>query len=218
MDKKIVRLCVIWVMIGLAGCTPSYRLTETPYVSSEEVVYPTPAATLPELVENLLNGDPMVRYVSRNALADYGEEAVVAVPDLIENLSHQDWNEVRIRAAKALGRIGSSASEAVPHLISIVENEKEDYQFLDEAIRALGEIGNKSAVPALAFFLYEDDERFKKLTPNSAMSIAQITGERFTDSENYGFIMTQDGEFYIVPDARKWWEQEGKYQDWGGEE
>ena len=51
-------------------------------------------------------------------LGDFGQDAAVAVPDLILCLKHPH-QEVRRAAVLALGRIGSKADAAVPQLLCL---------------------------------------------------------------------------------------------------
>ena len=66
--------------------------------------------------------DPEVRQYATRVLAKIGEDAIDAVPALIQTL--QDPEEiVRVSAAKALGSIGEGAVDAVPALIPLLQDQ-----------------------------------------------------------------------------------------------
>jgi HEAT repeat protein len=52
------------------------------------------------------------------ALGTFGQDAAIAVPDLLLCLKHPQW-EVRRAAAQSLGKIGPKAEQAVPHLLNL---------------------------------------------------------------------------------------------------
>jgi putative Ca2+/H+ antiporter (TMEM165/GDT1 family) len=217
-----ILLIAALLLLAVAGCRDSAEpvevgtVTQTQEVAELYIAPPTPADNLIDLIANLSCNDPKVRMVSAGALEEYGGEAVTAVPALIDNLKYESSSGVRRSAAYALGRIGPDAYEAVPKLINIVENDDEVPKVRSVAIIALREIGDKTAIPALAALLYKNDWISTDLTPLSAKAIAVITGEPFTDSdEEYNvFICNEEGTPLIVIDARTWWEEKGKYIDW----
>jgi hypothetical protein len=212
-EMNSLKIIIFMILVLLTGC----EIITTPNGVAQEVaesVPPTAANNLTDLIVNLSSDDPMVRIVSAYALGKYGEKAVVAIPVLIENLSYEDFSDVRRSAAEALGKIGPGAFKAVPNLLSILENENEAYQVRDSAIRAVGKIGDRASIPVLVSLLYKDDRVSKRLAPISAMSIAQIVREEFEDSDDYVFRVNEDGIPLIVIDARKWWEENGQFQEW----
>lgn len=103
-----------------------------------------PAAT-GALVAALKDKSEEVRGAAAVALGEY-KDAQAILP-LISALS--DKNEfVRARAAHALGNNGAQAAAAVPQLIKLVQNDRDHYA-RQEAVAALGKIGDRSALPAL---------------------------------------------------------------------
>lgn len=204
------------LLIASTGCMTGPRIGETPQPMVEWMPDPTAADTLEQLVADLSSEDPVVRKVSALALEKFGRKAKIAVPALITNLEYEEYSIVRRSAAVALGRLGSDAKQAVPMLVSVAQNEKETDQVRRAAVVALGKIGDKSTVPALVDILYEEDLPLHILQIISAESIAEITGEKFRDSgeDSYGYATNDDGIPFIVIDAQKWWEEQGRYQEW----
>lgn len=220
--------CLTAFLVVLSGCSnaidkpPSLSNTTTRTVA-ENTLYPTPAATLGGLVNGLSSDDPLVRIVSANALENYGDDAKLAIPALRVNLYYADSSEVRRSAALALGRMNSVATEAVPDLIFVIEN---DYSpgVVFSAVESIGNIGDASAIPYLAVAL-ECESRFYEnrnygresclaLAIVIAETIGRLAGEHFTDSGSNIYTLNADGTPQIVVDARKWWSENGQFEDW----
>ena len=245
-NSQLLWLVVFLIVILLAGCSPSISEDSLVYptptividapthptssddsqVSAENSLYPTPAATLSELIIDLSSDDPLVRVVSIDALEEYGDDASVAVPLLRDNLYYDGFSDVRRSAAIALGRLGELAKDAVPDLISVVENDTAP-GVVYAAIEAIGLIGDSSVVPRLAVAFYCDDISFYQqrhyysieschpVAILSAEAISLLTGEHFTDAgTGRGYVLSEDGTPLILIDARKWWEEVGQYQEW----
>jgi HEAT repeat protein len=146
----------------------------------------------------------------------FGEAAVAAVPALIENL-HNETLDVREAAAVALGRLGPDARDAVPDLIGVLQDSM-GVHVRAEAARALGRIGDPSAVPALAATLYEE-EVFGRSSINldvyCAASISLIADLSLPDGHLVGgHQLNEEGVPLVVIAAREWWESEGIHQAW----
>lgn len=96
-------------------------------------------------------GDPEVRARAATALGDIAADPTDTVPALVASL--KDPNEqVRIAAIRTVGKIGPAASKAASELIAIVESDGHNRE-RDEAVSALGRIGDPAAVPALRSLL-----------------------------------------------------------------
>lgn len=218
------RICLLSALIlVLNGCTTNPTPEKTSQDMVENAADPTPADNLPELVANLSSEDPRVRFVSAYALEQYGKEAEIAIPALIDNLNYGGYSDVRRSAAVALGKLGPAAREGVPELMTVVQDAQEAVAVRVDAIDALGKIGEESAVPALVTLLFDDKDNkhsTDELMLFSARSIAKITGEKFTDSDTQSFVYGANAEGIplIVLDARKWWEEEGQFIDWNGKQ
>lgn len=173
-------------------------------------VPPTAPATLPEVLDALSSYTAEVRITAAYAVPRFGAEAVVAVPALIQNLRYETASDVREAAAFALGELGPDARSAVPPLIDILQTDH-SVNARKAAGEALGKIGESAAVPSLATSLYDDNMWLALI---SARSLALIVGEGFPVAES---TLNEEGIPLLVVEARKWWEEKGKYQNWENE-
>jgi hypothetical protein len=218
-----------------------------PHPVESHVPLPTAPATLPEVIDALLGYSGAARVTAAYALPRFGEEAVVAIPALIQNLHYETTSDVRKAAAFALGELGSGACDAVPDLLNVLHTD-DSVNVRRSAAEALGKIGDPLAIPALVGILYEEDilgptptplscthvggaevcdygkeaakwQRINEwLTLDAAIAIALITGEDFPDADSqHGYRLNEQGVLLIVIAARAWWEEKGQFQDWGDE-
>jgi len=209
-------ITLLAVTIIASGCLNSNQQVGTSTLVAESGARPTPASTLSELVQNLSSDDTIVRVVSAYALQDYDpdEVAAVAIPSLIDNLYNNN-TEVQMSAAVLLGSLGSRAQISVPDLIAVMEDIENNLNVRRSAARVLAEIGDVSAVPALAQQLYQDSASSYFFEISCANSIAILANQKFRDVGASAYHSDADGVPWIVIDARNWWEQTGQYQDWG---
>jgi hypothetical protein len=210
-SRNIVALIITWAL--LSSCVnPS--LTDSIPTVVEIQPLPTPASTLPGLIENLSHEQPRVRIVSSYELLNYDpDEVVVAIPRLTENL-HYDSVYVQESAAIVLGWLGRRAQDTVPDLIDIVESSNTFIGVRAAAAKALGKIEDTSAVPALAKQLNQSSNSHYTLEIESANSIAKLTNQDFREVDEVVHTLSVDDVPWIVIDARSWWENEGQYQRW----
>lgn len=145
------------------------------------------------------------------AVLRYRTRASEALPFIIRGLHYQPTSEVRSNAVRVLEQLGSQAQPAAEDLIIVLQNDAVMTVRADAAC-ALGAIGEKQAVPALAKAIYGDDE---DLAVCAARSISLISGESFPDANPQGGYRIVDGIPLVVSTAREWWEREGRIQDWG---
>lgn len=204
------------ILMVEVGCVSSPTPIQSPTSTSsqtlavEEYPLPTPAQQLDTLVQNISSDDPAVRLVSIRALENFGDKAVIAVPALRKALFDES-SDIRINAAIQLGNLGPKAVDAIPDLQTVFENDLGNNVRV-WAARSLGEIGSKSSVPILANTLYVDDPF---LAIDAAEAIAKITGEPFRDSGyRGGYSSNKQGVPNIIIDARSWWQEKGRYQNW----
>lgn len=94
--------------------------------------------TIQQLIHDLNHDDITVRIHAATLLGWRGEEAVEAVPALIEMLADEDPRDRRL-AALTLGNIGPAASEAIPALLDTI-NDDEDESVYAMAVEALEKI------------------------------------------------------------------------------
>jgi HEAT repeat protein len=128
---------------------------------------PEAKTAVPALIQTLQNQEDRAREEAVEALGKIGPEAAPAVPALVkllktkkafveegsseeERKKRQWWHDdVRAKAATALGRIGAEAKAAVPALVDALKEERNDIG--GQAAEALGRFGPdaKEAMPAL---------------------------------------------------------------------
>jgi hypothetical protein len=208
-SSKVYRhYCFIFLLI-LVGCNQSQTalITPTPEVE-ESSPLPTPPSTLPELIEDLSGDDELAKLSAIYRLAEMGDEAATAVPMLSKNLQDRH-SDVRIAAAFALGEIGPDAKSSIPELSLFMLTDFA--QGGVAAAKSLGKIGDKSAIPALVQAL---DNRYWVVGVTAAESIGILTDEQFTDFGGPGYFLDKDGIPLIILDAKKWWIEEGQYENW----
>jgi hypothetical protein len=211
---KLLSLLVITVL--LAGCVSSQESISVELTTEP----PTAPTTLPEAIEGLSSYSAETRITAIYSLPRFGEEAVIAVPLLIQNLQYETTSDVREAAAIILGEFGLDARSAVPELINVLQNDV-SVNVRSAAAEALGQIGDSAAIPTLVDILYEKETQGltnPELSINSARSIALITGQNFPDVDGeHGYQLNEQNVPLIVIAAQEWWETEGKFQKWGGE-
>jgi HEAT repeat protein len=93
--------------------------------------------SIDNLIESLQDLDPLVRIHAGFVLGTLGDEALPALPMLIEMLSCGTIQDQKL-AATTLGQIGPEASDAIPALLEAANDD--DEAVADMAIWALEEI------------------------------------------------------------------------------
>jgi HEAT repeat protein len=106
------------------------------------------ADTVEVLIPLLQDKVKAVREEAATALAAVGD---AAIPCLVRALQHEDWL-VRLHAVESLGKARSP--HAVEPLLSVLFNDR-DSAVREDAVRALGEIGDAGAVDHLCAALRE---------------------------------------------------------------
>ncbi len=136
-------------------------------MSDKSWAQPIPYTPVSPLIEKLTDNDFRVRHDAADAITKIG---FPAVPFLIDALK-ADNNQVRWRAASALGEIGAEASSAVPTLITTLQDQDEYIRRI--AAYALGKIGPEAskAVPKLIDSLQEEDRNLRLV---SAYALGKI--------------------------------------------
>lgn len=122
-------------------------------------------AAVPSLIESLNHPSAEARGLACESLERIGRDAASAVPRLIQMVAGEKDPAAypRSRAAIALGKIDTTGEQALPALISALENEDSSVWF--RAFQAIDVIGPnaRAAAPALAKSMhrfYSDDTRF----------------------------------------------------------
>lgn len=98
--------------------------------------------SVPPLIPLLQDNVKAVREEVSGALASIGD---AAIPALLDALRHEEWL-VRLHAVEALGK--AKSRKAVEPLLSTLFNDR-DSAIREDAVRALGEIGDSQAVEFL---------------------------------------------------------------------
>jgi len=212
-----------WLVICLLllqGCDYSNAPKLTSEVDVEEIIYPTPADNLDELINGLASDDVLVQITSTKEILKYGDAAERAIPILITNLS-SDSSTLRINTIVALEELDKSSKMSISDLLWVLENDDHPYVRI-YAANALGELKDTKAIPILAHQLFEENWKWvpedKRVALECAVAIAKITKEDFTDAEQLGYTLNEEGVPYILIDARNWWIKEGQFQDWSIDE
>ncbi|HMS85316.1 MAG TPA: HEAT repeat domain-containing protein [Nitrospira sp.] len=110
------------------------------------------AETVDALIPLLQDKVKAVREEAATALAAIGE---AAIPCLVQALKHDDWL-VRLHAVESLGKARSP--HTVEPLLSVLFNDR-DSSVREDAVRALGEIGDARAVDHLCVTMREPSLR-----------------------------------------------------------
>lgn len=206
---------VFWISIafGLPAFVIGFCCSCGPPPVEATTVPPTVPSTLSEVIDALSSYSAEARITAALALSEYGKEAAVAVPALIQNLHYEANSDVRRSAAIALGELGPDAHSSGPDLIHVLQTDSV-VRVRISAAEALGRMGATASIPALASSLYEEDT---ELAIVAAVSISLIVGEDFPDAASqHGYRTNEEGIPLIVIAARQWWDQNGKDQDWPG--
>lgn len=204
------RPSLMLMLLLLIGCQPVQTFENSPR--------PTVPNTLPELIEVLNGENAEAKIRAAYVLASIGPEAAPAVEALTANLTYQGPYDVPESAAFALGRIGPAAISATPSLVLLMHDDAAFFRVRSAAALAVGQIGDRTAVPELVEVLYADnlfDESSRKgIAINAALAIELITGKEFGGRSGTAYDMGLNHVPVVVLEARRWWETEGQYQDW----
>lgn len=111
------------------------------------------------LAEALGDPDPHIRELAAAALSEFGPDAQLALPELIQACQDESL-VVRRRAVRAIGFIGPvAADDALPMLLMATEDDEASVSL--QALATLGDFGPAAApaVPALVSALWTGDVR-----------------------------------------------------------
>lgn len=160
------RKLIAWGLFGLALVASTGRVTDAVRAEQEKgspVQKPLPSAkehseVVKALLFNAKYGNSSVRQNAIWGLANLGSEAAGIVPDLLSAVQSDYDEEVRVEAARALGRIGSQPG-VVKGLTQALKDSKTSVRI--EAAKALGTLGldAQDAKPELSALLKDKDEK-----------------------------------------------------------
>jgi phosphotransferase system HPr-like phosphotransfer protein len=135
---------------------------------------PVAEEAIPSLVKILTDDDNsgsrnfITRARAAFALAGIGR---TSVPELISVVKNRELKEGREDAAWALGQIGADAAMAVPVLIDVAADKKEDYRVRRNAVIALGLMkGTASSAKRCLLRLVEDDNDLAHVTEDNYLA------------------------------------------------
>lgn len=89
-------------------------------------------------------------------------------------------------------------------LIIVLQTDN-DYHVRIASSYALGQIGNRFAVPALVDPLFEENSEPYSLSISCAEAISFLTEVKFRDAGSMAYSLGGNGIPLIVMDARTWW-------------
>jgi HEAT repeat protein len=138
------------------------------------------AQAVPALIQRL-EAEPGV--VPGRALSEYRDQAIDALPALVEVLRNKELDsETRWNAARTLGKLGPGGTDAIPALVESLQDTAPTVR--EHAAEALGDIGRPAseAVPALVAVLSDSATRVRRdavrslgqIGPASRVAVAQI--------------------------------------------
>lgn len=134
------------------------------------VKYKPPVAEAVPALENLFrSANPVNRSVAATSLELLGDDALAALPTLVNVLGSDPDAGVRAAAAKAIGAMGIRAREAVPSLMQAAREDRWP-KVRQAAMQALGEMGEgaSEAIPVLSAALNDPDE-FIRIAARNAL-------------------------------------------------
>lgn len=146
------------------------------------------------LAERLSDEIPELQYHAADALSRVGEDAVLAVDELMEAASDKSAL-TRSRALLAVSKIGPKAKTAVPNLINSLDDELDPIR--GAAALALGNIG-PDAVPALIEALKSPKHQVR----NEAAYALAVMGPRARAALSVLKEMIQDRSREVARSAR----------------
>ncbi len=125
-------------------------------------------STVQHLVAGLDDTDPRIREYSAYALAHNPQVAHVAIPRLVQKL---DDSRVADLAAFVLGSIGAPAKEAIPKIITLMNQNQG--QSCTAFIHALGQFGGdaKAAIPHLQTLTQDPDPEISKAATKAIQAV-----------------------------------------------
>jgi HEAT repeat protein len=148
------------------------------------------ASAVPALLEALRDEDNVVRFDARDALAKALD--VSAIPTLFKLLEEASDKETVARLL-----IGLKGEVVVNHMIALLKSEDVDLRAV--AVYALGDLGDRTAVPALLQSLKDEEERVRRLSAHSLRELKDPVAV-----PDLIAVLHDENEFDDVIDAAAW--------------
>lgn len=183
------------------------------YAEESTQAYPTLSNSLPELIDALSSPNDEIRIAAARKMVAFGPDAKLAISSLIQNLKHPN-SEVRRSAVDALASLGELAKPSVRGITDLLLTDTA-IQPRRQAAKALGEIGDVSAVPSLAKCLSDSDDG---VAIQCAKSIGILANQQFPDMNSTSYRIDHNGIPLIVSAATEWWVNSGQYETWISQE
>ncbi len=163
-------------------------------IEALQAIDPDPEKMEPVLERLLLEGDATVIVPALETFAEFGEQAVPRVRDLLKRPDLAYWGVV------LAGDIGPAAADAVPELIPLLDNPEHELRI--KVLIALGEIGPKSAaaVPAIVQRLESDEIMGARYA--AAFALGSIGAK--TDEANRALVDAARGEERTLKKISLW--------------
>jgi len=135
--------------------------------------------------------EPLMRQIAALILGKMKNEAIPALPLLIEALKDRDA-EVQSAVVEAIAAIGPPAGAAVPALVEVLNNSSEDWMRarIIETLEKLGPAA-MAAIPAL--------KKFKKMHPHLAPTVDGAL-QRIDDLTAFLAVRVQEKGCQIIPE------------------
>jgi HEAT repeat protein len=182
-DQAVVAEATMRILAGLQAEDVNARRAAARALAE---INPSPEVVAPVLVKAIHDADPTVIANAVDALASLGPKIV---PRLINALKNKD---LRLHAARVLGRIGPEAKEAAPALAAALDDAEGEYR--REVQFALGAIGPAAApaVPSLIESLDSDDDQIR----NSAVyALGRIGPAAKTSASALTKLLSSEDDF-----------------------
>lgn len=194
----------------MVSCQPTFSLPPTPTLLTEPGPPIRRPTALPDIIALLASPAADQQIVAAQLLTERGAAAAPAVPALITTL-HDTTTDVRIAATHALGAIGPASQPAVPTLLTLLHHDDMYYHENYAVLEALAHIGDRSIIPQLAPFLY-DEQIWTTIA--AARAIGILAQQPFPERDNGPSTNDANGTPVVVRAAREWWIQAGQHLDW----
>jgi HEAT repeat protein len=198
----VLALCVV----VLTACSDPTTPKGT-FILGDTVATPLPK-DVATLIPLIASSDIRLQLMAMQTLESFGANGAPAIPSLLIALE-SDEAAVQLAAIRCLGIIGPPAQPSIPNLLSLLANTNEG-SIQDPIILTLAKIDDSSVVPNLAPMLYSSREPIRF---DAAHALQTLAGKDFITL--YERFSPQTDDEPLVDAARTWWEQDGKYQEWG---
>ena len=208
------RVLVLFILLLLSACRGVQPTAPPPTVPT-----PLSVANLVAILNNP-NSQGADLTNAANELQHLGAAGAPALPGLRRALRYPYSYDARASAAATLVAIGPPAKEAIPDLISALDDETPINAYAALALGSIGEAA-RCTIPRLAQALTSTDSALRS---SAAIALDALSKNNLVDSVDRRAITEAPDHISVSDDtpegsvserARKWWDHEGKQQAWG---